>query len=63
MINRWKLIQCKTLIFLHFLTNCSKTQPGEDVEANKKELLEKVRNIVTHLVSQDTIHKMPIEIK
>lgn len=40
---------------------------GHDVEAiidqNKKELTDKIRNLVSHLVSQEMIHKMPIEIK
>eukprot|EP01119_Soliformovum_irregulare_P014656 TRINITY_DN4018_c0_g1_i1.p1 TRINITY_DN4018_c0_g1~~TRINITY_DN4018_c0_g1_i1.p1 ORF type:complete len:984 (+),score=292.65 TRINITY_DN4018_c0_g1_i1:46-2997(+) len=35
----------------------------DDLEANKKELLEKVRNTVQHIVSPEMIHKMPLEIK
>lgn len=41
----------------------TKMESGQDIEQNKKDLTEKIRNLLTHLVSQEMVHKMPLEIK
>jgi len=41
----------------------NKLEPGGDLEANKTQLIEKVRSVLNTITSSESIDKMPEEIK